>query len=152
MSDREQFIYDVRVRDRFVAEGVITRADVERHLAALADAADKSEEVDLEQPALSKEPDESTPVAPMLEAAPTPGAAISSFGDVTRQTPAAIPAIAAAGAPAPAHFEPPAPAPAEPVPAIAPEPVSAIPTASDPHAPASVPPPTASVDADWGDS
>ena len=32
MSDRELFMYDVRVRDRFLTEGVITKADVDRRL------------------------------------------------------------------------------------------------------------------------
>src|SRR5687768_2903410 len=65
MSDRELFMYDVRVRDRFLTEGAITKADVDRRLAALPDLADQCEEVDLEQPALSTEPDETVVAAPV---------------------------------------------------------------------------------------
>src|SRR5690606_39868437 len=57
----------VRVRERFLAEGTITKADVERHLAALPDAAANSEEVDLEQPALAKDIDDSAASATLVD-------------------------------------------------------------------------------------
>lgn len=147
MSDRELFMYDVRVRDRFLAEGAITKADVERRLAALQDLEGQCEEVDLEQPALSKEPDEV--LAPVVsEVQPVDRMPALVSGESSVREVAAIPAIAEStpASPTPAAAIPVASAP---VPAIASE---SAPASSEPHGPASVPPPTASVDADWGDS
>lgn len=147
MSDRELFMYDVRVRERFLAEGAITKADVERRLAALRDLEDQCEEVDLEQPALSKEPEEViAPVVSEMQPVDRMPAMVSS--DSSMREVATIPAIAEStpATPAPAAAVPVAPAS---VPAIASE---STPAAPEPHGPASVPPPTASVDADWGDS
>ena len=140
MSERELFMYDVRVRDRFLTEGVITKADVDRRLATLPDLADHCEEVNLEQPALSTEPDDSVVAAP-VELRPSLERAQSSFADSPVRE--VIPAIAES---VPAT---PAPDAAQVTAAV---PVSNEAPTHDPHAPASVPPPTASVDADWGDS
>lgn len=147
MTDRELFKYDVRVRERFVAEGAITKSDLERHLSALADVAEQCEEVELEQPALSKEQEDAvaaeTPPGLTGVEAPKPGEGAGV---------AAIPAIQESGAPvSPLAAATTTPA-RESLPAIAPESSSAQPPAAEPHGPASVPPPTASVDADWGDS
>lgn len=139
MSDRELFMYDVRVRDRFLTEGAITKADVDRRLAALPDLADQCEEVDLEQPALSTEPDETVVAAP-VELRPSVERLQPSFG---AESPAREPTPAIAEAPAaPAH---------ESMKTL----VSAVheaPPQDSAGQPSSVPPPTASVDADWGDS
>lgn len=137
MSDRELFMYDVRVRDRFLSEGAITKADIDRRLAALPDLADQCEEVDLEQPALSTEPDETVVAAP-VELRPNVERLQPAFGaEAPREaTPAS------AESPAPAH---------ESMKTL----VSAVNEAppQDPAGqPSSTPPPTASVDADWGDS
>ena len=151
MSDREVFMYDVRVRERFLSEGTITKADVERHLAAIADSAANSEDVDLEQPALSKDIDEST-AAPTLVESPAlaSGEAFGSRAPEVQRS-AAIPAIAEPGAPGSHASEPRSSETKQPIPAVAQD--SAAPAGpSEQHGPASVPPPTASVDADWGDS
>jgi hypothetical protein len=139
MSERELFLYDVRVRDRFLTEGVITKADVDRRLATLPDLADHCEEVNLEQPALSTEPDDSVMPAP-VELRPSAERMPSPLGDSPVRE--VIPAIAESvpAAPVPDAVQ----SAAVPVPYEAP--------AHDPNAPASVPPPTAAVDADWGDS
>ncbi|HEU5073598.1 MAG TPA: hypothetical protein VFU02_05485 [Polyangiaceae bacterium] len=141
MSDRELFMYDVRVRDRFLSEGAITKADVDRRLAALPDLAERCEEVDLEQPALSTEPDESVAAAP-VELRPSPERLQPSFG-ADSPVREATPPIAESQPAAPAH-----------------ESMKTLISAVGPEAqpqdtagqPASAPPPTASVDADWGDS
>lgn len=140
MSDRELFMYDVRVRDRFLSEGAITKADVDRRLAALPDLADQCEDVDLEQPALSAEPDESSVAAP-VELRPSIERREPSFGESAREP---IPAIAESQPALPSH-----------------ESMKTLVAGGNEAAPApestgqgasSVPPPTASVDADWGDS
>ncbi len=156
MSDREQFMYDVRVRDRFMAEGAISKSEVERHLAALVDVAEQCEELDLEQPALSKEPDESAvpPTEPEAPVAPAPERFAPVFASDGPQRPPAAPIPAIADPGTTTQNEPaPAAAPVEPVPAIAQEPAAPETKPAEQHGgPASVPPPTASVDADWGDS
>lgn len=148
MKHREQFMYDVRVRDRFVAEGAVSKADVERHLASLADLADACEDLDLEQPALSKEPD----TVSAADVAPAPVAAVNSaFGSYAAEAQRApIPAIADAGSSA-AHT-PTTVTTFDPVPAIAQESQAPAAAGASEAGPASAPPPTASVDADWGDS
>ena len=141
MSDRELFMYDVRVRDRFLSEGAITKADVERRLAALPDLAEQCEEVDLEQPALSTEPDESVVVTP-VELRPSVERLQPSFGSEASAR-EAIPAIAESQPAATLDAAKTLPTGHEPVPPQ---------DASAGQGPSSVPPPTASVDADWGDS
>lgn len=44
---------DMRVRDRFLASGQLDPKVLEKHLAELPDLADKGEDIDLRQPALS---------------------------------------------------------------------------------------------------
>lgn len=139
MSDRELFMYDVRVRDRFLSEGAITKADVDRRLAALPDLADHCEEVELEQPALSTEPDE-TVAAPPVDLRPSVERLQPSFG-------------------AEAPVREAVPQAAEPQPATQPyEAMKTLVSGVEPPPqdaegqPSSSPPPTASVDADWGDS
>ena len=48
----EDFRFDIRIRDRMVQAGNITKEEVEARLAALKDVEPESELVDLEQPAL----------------------------------------------------------------------------------------------------
>ncbi len=43
---------DVRVRERFIGNGVLDRKDLEAHLAALPDVADQGEIIQLDQPAI----------------------------------------------------------------------------------------------------
>lgn len=52
MSDPAEFKYDVRVRDRMLKRGLLSEADLKRHLEGLSDAEQKSESVILGQPAL----------------------------------------------------------------------------------------------------
>lgn len=140
MSDRELFMYDVRVRDRFLSEGAITKADVDRRLAALPDLAEQCEEVDLEQPALSTEPDEIVLAAP-VDLRPSLERREPSFGAEAplREAPPAI-AESLPAAPSNESMKTLVSAVQEPAPQDA------------AGQPSSVPPPTASVDADWGDS
>ena len=48
----EDFRFDIRIRDRMVQAGNITKEEVEARLAALKDVEPESELVDIEQPAL----------------------------------------------------------------------------------------------------
>jgi hypothetical protein len=154
MSENKLFLHDVRLQERFISDGTLESEAQKKHLDSLPDLADQCEEFDLEQPALAKEQVE--PPAPALpEAAPPPAAPVATFVQ-----PVSPPAEASAPVQPPAPA-PPAPAassfaaaPQAPPPQAAPpaaEPVS-VPPASTEHGPASIPPPTASVDADWGDS
>ena len=43
MKKKEEFIYDVRVTNRHIREGVITKKDYEKHLSDLPDVEEKSE-------------------------------------------------------------------------------------------------------------
>jgi hypothetical protein len=52
MSDPADFKYDVRVRERMLKRGLLAESDLQKHLEALADAEQKSENVQLNQPAL----------------------------------------------------------------------------------------------------
>jgi len=141
MSDRELFMYDVRVRDRFLSEGALTKADVERRLAALPDLAEQCEEVDLEQPALSTEPDETVVVAP-VDLRPSVERLQPSFATESSSR-EAIPAVAESQ-----------PAPTLDTTKTLVSGHEALPPQdqSTGQGPSSAPPPTASVDADWGDS
>jgi hypothetical protein len=49
---KNQWLTDVRVRERNVKKGLLDGKDVEAYLADLADGADKAEDVDIPQPAL----------------------------------------------------------------------------------------------------
>jgi hypothetical protein len=44
--------WDVRVRERNLRKGILDEKDVEKHLAALPDAADQAESLGIAQPAL----------------------------------------------------------------------------------------------------
>lgn len=151
MSNGELFKYDVRVRERFVTGGEITKSDVERYLTALVDVADQCEDVDLEQPALAKEADSSKEPPVEAPVSFTTGEGLSPAFAAAPAERAPSPAIAE---PVPgASGEPAVNQPAEAAPAVSQEsPQPSAPVSSEQHGPASVPPPTASVDADWGDS
>jgi hypothetical protein len=47
------FKFDVRIRTRHLAKGVVTEAEVSKHLEALADAQGQIDVIDLAQPALA---------------------------------------------------------------------------------------------------
>ncbi|HEY5375783.1 MAG TPA: hypothetical protein VIK01_19020 [Polyangiaceae bacterium] len=51
----EFFKYDVRVRERMLKRGILTDAELGKHVDALADVTDQVIEVELKQPALQKE-------------------------------------------------------------------------------------------------
>jgi|SwirhirootsSR2_FD_contig_31_10523475_length_436_multi_2_in_0_out_0_2 hypothetical protein len=44
--------WDIRVRDRNIKNGTLTDKDIEKHKAALVDAAEQADPVSLSQPAL----------------------------------------------------------------------------------------------------
>lgn len=48
MKNRDDFLYDVRVTDRHIKEGVITKKDYDKHLKNLPDVEDKSEPLIIE--------------------------------------------------------------------------------------------------------
>jgi hypothetical protein len=41
MKDRNELVYDVRVADRYIREGVITKDDYEQYIKKLPDVSDK---------------------------------------------------------------------------------------------------------------
>jgi len=52
MADPKSFKFDVRVRERMLARGVMTNQELESHLGGLTDAEQNSEPVQQAQPAL----------------------------------------------------------------------------------------------------
>ena len=48
MKKKEEFIYDVRVTNRHIREGVITKKDYDKYLSELPDVEDKSEPLIIE--------------------------------------------------------------------------------------------------------
>ncbi|MCC6898270.1 MAG: hypothetical protein IT377_04810 [Polyangiaceae bacterium] len=52
MTNPELFKYDVRIRERLLRQGLVTEADVKKHLESLADAEAKCETLSQHQPAL----------------------------------------------------------------------------------------------------
>lgn len=52
MNIEEDFIYDVRIRDRMLAKGELKKEQVEERLAALQDVENQAELVELPQPAV----------------------------------------------------------------------------------------------------
>jgi hypothetical protein len=42
MKEKKEFVFDVRVADRYVREGVVKKADYEEYLKTLPDVSDKS--------------------------------------------------------------------------------------------------------------
>ncbi|HVY55356.1 MAG TPA: hypothetical protein VHC46_06330 [Thermodesulfobacteriota bacterium] len=48
MKKKEEFIYDVRVANRHIREGVISKNDYEKYLSELPDVEDKSEPLIIE--------------------------------------------------------------------------------------------------------
>ena len=48
MKKKEEFMYDVRVTNRHIREGVITKKDYEKYLSELPDVEDKSEPLIIE--------------------------------------------------------------------------------------------------------
>src|SRR5690606_15639704 len=64
MNRPENFLFDVRVRERMIAQGLLSDEAISGHLEALNDRAEQLETLDLEQPALvsEKPPPEPAPV------------------------------------------------------------------------------------------
>jgi type II secretory pathway component PulK len=52
MADPNSFKFDVRVRERMLARGIVSEQDVKSHLETLVDAEQNSESVQQGQPAL----------------------------------------------------------------------------------------------------
>ncbi|MEW6145285.1 MAG: hypothetical protein AB1598_09730 [Thermodesulfobacteriota bacterium] len=48
MKKKEDFLYDVRVANRHIREGVITKKDYDKYLSSLPDVEDKSEPLIIE--------------------------------------------------------------------------------------------------------
>lgn len=48
MKKKEEFLYDVRVANRHIREGVITKKDYDKYLSSLPDVEDKSEPLVIE--------------------------------------------------------------------------------------------------------
>jgi hypothetical protein len=150
MSENELFLHDIRLLDRFLADGTLTTEVQKRHLDSLPDLAEACEEFDLEQPALAKAQVEPVAAPVLAEAAPV-GVSAASFAqpfatpsEARAPLAPAQPARSAAGfGAAPQAIPEAAPAASEPF---------AKPATAVEESPASIPPPTASVDADWGDS
>lgn len=53
MSTSEHFKYDVRIRERMLAKGLLTESELKSHLEALKDLETETEPVPLPQPALA---------------------------------------------------------------------------------------------------
>lgn len=79
-SDRGYFTplsYDVRVRERLLAAGVITPADIQQYLTGLPDDESRSEFLGIPQPALNAPQPPPVVHAPLRVAAPAPVAAVA---------------------------------------------------------------------------
>ena len=48
MKKKDDFLYDVRVSQRHIKEGIITQKDYDKHLSGLLDVEDKSEPLIIE--------------------------------------------------------------------------------------------------------
>jgi hypothetical protein len=48
MKSKEDFLYDVRVVNRHIKEGIVTKKDYDKHLGGLPDVEDKSEPLIIE--------------------------------------------------------------------------------------------------------
>ena len=48
MKSKEDFLYDVRVVNRHIKEGIVTKKDYDKHLRGLPDVEDKSEPLIIE--------------------------------------------------------------------------------------------------------
>ena len=127
--------YDVRVRDRNLKAGRISKEDVKRHLDNAADRANNVDSLDLAQPALAgpeplrveavEEPAPPPPVAPLPPVAPAPFMPVAV-------APVAAPAITPPFAAAPAYPDPaPRPVVAAPIAVAPPAPVPPVPPVSD---------------------
>lgn len=76
MNRPQNFKFDVRVRERLMAQGGLAAADLDVHLGKLKDCAQDYDVVDLEQPALVTEK------APPPPPAPLPGLAVSALSPI----------------------------------------------------------------------
>ncbi|HEX2732978.1 MAG TPA: hypothetical protein VHM70_15320 [Polyangiaceae bacterium] len=81
MNRPQNFKFDVRVRERLMAQGGLTAEDLEVHLGKLQDCEDDYDVVDLEQPALVTEKAPPPPVAPM------PGLPVSGLSPIQSSSP-----------------------------------------------------------------
>ena len=43
MTKRDEFMYDVRITDRYLKEGTLTKKELDKHLSSLPDVEDKGE-------------------------------------------------------------------------------------------------------------
>jgi hypothetical protein len=94
MDAPANFKFDVRIRARLLAKGLVTEAEVAKHLDALADLQPSADYIDLAQPALTS-PEERERHAP---AAVRPSAVVpraATPAPVERSAPVSIPPAAA---------------------------------------------------------
>jgi hypothetical protein len=78
-----QLTYDLRVRERLLAAGIVTHADIERYLAELNDLEAQSDSLGIDQPALGAvaAPAPAAAAAPVQQSAPSPMTDGSSDSD-----------------------------------------------------------------------
>ncbi|HLV66793.1 MAG TPA: hypothetical protein VKY73_13320 [Polyangiaceae bacterium] len=108
----ESFKFDTRVRERLLRRGLLSEAEVEKHLSALTDAAEGATEVDIKQPALQTDAERdyhlvvrSAPAPRPLSVAPPPEEPPVSRPMATETAPVA--ASVAAVPPSPEPVAPP---------------------------------------------
>jgi hypothetical protein len=78
-----QLTYDLRVRERLLAAGIVTPADIERYLAELTDLEAQSDSLGIDQPALGAvaAPAPAVAATPVQQSAPSPMTDGSSDSD-----------------------------------------------------------------------
>lgn len=55
MSKKDEFLYDVRIAERNIQEGKLSKKDHEKHLASLPDVEEKGEPLVIEEDEVSSE-------------------------------------------------------------------------------------------------
>ncbi len=55
MSKKDEFLYDVRIAERNIQEGKLSKKDYEKHLASLPDVEEKGEPLVIEEDEVSSE-------------------------------------------------------------------------------------------------
>ncbi|TKD07359.1 hypothetical protein [Polyangium fumosum] len=70
--------HDLRVRERLLAAGVITQADIDSYLAGLSELETEAEGLGIPQPALVSASSAAAPAPQPIAAAPAPAPAVSS--------------------------------------------------------------------------
>jgi len=55
MSKKDEFLYDVRIAERNIKEGKLSKKDYEKHMASLPDVEEKGEPLIIEEDEVSSE-------------------------------------------------------------------------------------------------